>query len=97
MRELGDIHEPGPGWMPYKNLGIAADVPGYIPAHHEALSYDFDVCDAEDLMTTAVLSTRRPERTVTSFPASKVSRAPKPPKLWRQRLRPEGVAAQAFP
>jgi Molybdopterin-binding domain of aldehyde dehydrogenase len=31
MRELGDIHEPGPGWMPYKNLGIAADVPGYIP------------------------------------------------------------------
>lgn len=32
-----------PGWMPYKNLGIAEDVPGYIQAHHEALSYDFDV------------------------------------------------------
>jgi glyoxylase-like metal-dependent hydrolase (beta-lactamase superfamily II) len=31
-----------PGWMPYKNLGIAEDVPGYIEAHHDALSYDFD-------------------------------------------------------
>ena len=31
-----------PGWMPYKNLGIAEDVPGYIQAHHDALSYDFD-------------------------------------------------------
>ena len=32
-----------PGWMAYKNLGIAEDVPGYIEAHREALSYDFDV------------------------------------------------------
>lgn len=31
-----------PGWMPYKNLGIAEDVPGYIQAHHDALEYDFD-------------------------------------------------------
>lgn len=31
-----------PGWMAYKNLGIAEDVPGYIQAHHDALSYDFD-------------------------------------------------------
>jgi len=31
-----------PGWMPYKNLGIAEDVPGYIKAHHDALNYDFD-------------------------------------------------------
>lgn len=31
-----------PGWIPYKNLGIAEDVPGYIQAHHDALSYDFD-------------------------------------------------------
>jgi glyoxylase-like metal-dependent hydrolase (beta-lactamase superfamily II) len=31
-----------PGWMPYKNLGIVEDVPGYIQAHHDALSYDFD-------------------------------------------------------
>src|ERR1700730_4296435 len=31
-----------PGWMPYKNLGIVEDVPGYIQAHYEALSYDFD-------------------------------------------------------
>ena len=31
-----------PGWMPYKNLGIAENVPGYIQAHHDALGYDFD-------------------------------------------------------
>jgi glyoxylase-like metal-dependent hydrolase (beta-lactamase superfamily II) len=31
-----------PGWMPYKNLGIAEDVPGYIQAHQAALAYDFD-------------------------------------------------------
>jgi len=31
-----------PGWMPYKNLGIAEDVPGYTQAHHDALNYDFD-------------------------------------------------------
>lgn len=31
-----------PGWVPYKNLGVAQDVPGYIRAHDEALSYDFD-------------------------------------------------------
>jgi hypothetical protein len=31
-----------PGWMPYKNLGIAEDAPGYIQAHHDALTYDFD-------------------------------------------------------
>ena len=32
-----------PAWMPYKNLGIAEDVPGYIQAHHDALRYDFDI------------------------------------------------------
>jgi glyoxylase-like metal-dependent hydrolase (beta-lactamase superfamily II) len=31
-----------PGWMPYKNLGIAEDVPGYVKAHQDALQYDFD-------------------------------------------------------
>lgn len=31
-----------PGWMPYKNLGIAEDVPGYMQAHQDVLSYDFD-------------------------------------------------------
>lgn len=31
-----------PGWVPYKNLGVAQDVPGYIKAHDQALSYDFD-------------------------------------------------------
>src|SRR5499433_108296 len=32
-----------PGFMPYKNLGIAEDVQGYIQAHADALAYDFDV------------------------------------------------------
>lgn len=31
-----------PGYVPYPNLGVAADVPGYIQAHRDALSYDFD-------------------------------------------------------
>jgi len=32
-----------PGFMPYKNLGIAEDVQGYMRAHAQALAYDFDV------------------------------------------------------
>lgn len=32
-----------PGFMPYKNLGIAEDVQGYIRAHTDALVYDFDI------------------------------------------------------
>lgn len=32
-----------PGFMPYKNLGIAEDVQGYVEAHRQALAYDFDV------------------------------------------------------
>jgi len=32
-----------PGYMPYPNLGIAVDVPGYLKAHRDALSYGFDV------------------------------------------------------
>jgi len=32
-----------PGFMPYKNLGIAEDVQGYLEAHRQALAYDFDV------------------------------------------------------
>jgi glyoxylase-like metal-dependent hydrolase (beta-lactamase superfamily II) len=31
-----------PGYMPYKNLGIVEDVPGYIAVHKTALAYDFD-------------------------------------------------------
>ena len=31
-----------PGYMPYPNLGIAVDVPGYLKAHGDALAYDFD-------------------------------------------------------
>jgi len=32
-----------PGFMPYKNLGIVEDVQGYMKAHTDALSYDFDI------------------------------------------------------
>ena len=31
-----------PGYMPYKNLGIVQDVPGYVQAQEDALKYDFD-------------------------------------------------------
>jgi glyoxylase-like metal-dependent hydrolase (beta-lactamase superfamily II) len=30
-----------PGYMPYKNLGIAEDIPGYIAVQTKALTYDF--------------------------------------------------------
>lgn len=32
-----------PGWVPFKNLGVVADVQGYIEAHEQALAYDFEV------------------------------------------------------
>src|SRR5260221_8675622 len=31
-----------PGWMPYKNLGVAVDMPGFVAAHRHALAFDFD-------------------------------------------------------
>jgi glyoxylase-like metal-dependent hydrolase (beta-lactamase superfamily II) len=31
-----------PGWMPYKNLGVAIDVPGFVEAHRQALKFDFE-------------------------------------------------------
>ena len=31
-----------PGWMPYKNLGVAVDIPGFVEAHRHILSYDFE-------------------------------------------------------
>jgi glyoxylase-like metal-dependent hydrolase (beta-lactamase superfamily II) len=31
-----------PGWMPYKNLGVAVDIPGFVDAHRQALAFDFD-------------------------------------------------------
>jgi glyoxylase-like metal-dependent hydrolase (beta-lactamase superfamily II) len=30
-----------PGYMPYKNMGIAEDIPGYIDVHKKALGYKF--------------------------------------------------------
>jgi glyoxylase-like metal-dependent hydrolase (beta-lactamase superfamily II) len=32
-----------PGWVPFKDLALAEDVPGFIQAHDEVLSYDFDI------------------------------------------------------
>jgi glyoxylase-like metal-dependent hydrolase (beta-lactamase superfamily II) len=71
-----------PGWMPYKNLGIAEDVPGYIQAHHDALAYDFDTLVAgyvdglgsrEDVETSLAFATELENTVVaagkkTSFP-----------------------------
>jgi glyoxylase-like metal-dependent hydrolase (beta-lactamase superfamily II) len=31
-----------PGWMPYKNLGVAVDIPGFVDAHRQILAYDFE-------------------------------------------------------
>jgi glyoxylase-like metal-dependent hydrolase (beta-lactamase superfamily II) len=31
-----------PGWMPYKNLGVAVDIPGFVDAHRHTLAYDFE-------------------------------------------------------
>lgn len=31
-----------PGWVPFSNLALSANVPGYIRAHEQALAYDFD-------------------------------------------------------
>ena len=31
-----------PGWTPFKDLGLAQDIPGYLTAHEQALDYDFD-------------------------------------------------------
>jgi glyoxylase-like metal-dependent hydrolase (beta-lactamase superfamily II) len=31
-----------PGWVPFSNLSLSADVPGFIKAQEQVLSYDFD-------------------------------------------------------
>lgn len=31
-----------PGWVPFSNLALSANVPGFIKAHEQALNYDFD-------------------------------------------------------
>jgi glyoxylase-like metal-dependent hydrolase (beta-lactamase superfamily II) len=31
-----------PGWVPFKNLGVSSDIPGYIRAHDQALEYEFE-------------------------------------------------------
>ena len=41
---LVDVVYPGyPGYMPYKNLGIAEDIPGYVEVQRRALQYDFSI------------------------------------------------------
>jgi glyoxylase-like metal-dependent hydrolase (beta-lactamase superfamily II) len=32
-----------PGWVPFSNLALSANVPGFLKAQEQALSYDFDV------------------------------------------------------
>jgi len=32
-----------PGWVPFKNLAMAQDVPAYLAAHDKILEYDFDI------------------------------------------------------
>jgi len=41
-----------PGWMPYKNLGVAADIPGFVEAHKQVLAYDFDTLVAGHVSRT---------------------------------------------
>jgi glyoxylase-like metal-dependent hydrolase (beta-lactamase superfamily II) len=31
-----------PGWVPFSNLALSANIPGFIKAHEQALDYDFD-------------------------------------------------------
>lgn len=38
-----------PGWIPFRDLGIAEDVPGFIKAHEQALSYPFETLVAGHL------------------------------------------------
>lgn len=38
-----------PGWVPFKNLAVSQNIPGYVEAHHEALQYDFDTLVAGHL------------------------------------------------
>jgi len=38
-----------PGWVPFSELAIAEDVPGFIKAHEQALSYPFDTLVAGHL------------------------------------------------
>jgi glyoxylase-like metal-dependent hydrolase (beta-lactamase superfamily II) len=38
-----------PGWVPFTRLGVAADVPGFLAAHEQALGYDFDTLVAGHL------------------------------------------------
>ena len=38
-----------PGWVPFKDLAIAEDVPDFIKSHEQALSYPFDTLVAGHL------------------------------------------------
>ena len=31
-----------PGWVPFRSLAVAENVPGFIQAHEDVLSFDFD-------------------------------------------------------
>lgn len=72
-----------PGYMPYKNLGIVEDVPGYIAVHRTVLGFGFDTfvgghvgklgtradVEASLQFTTQLYSTASRELTDLPFPA----------------------------
>jgi len=79
-----------PGYAPYPELGIVADVQGYLDAHDQALAYDFDVLVAghvdrlgtrEDVLVSQrfareLLATARRGVAAQSFPAFLKARPP---------------------
>ncbi|MCY4752922.1 MBL fold metallo-hydrolase [Pelomonas aquatica] len=79
-----------PGYAPYPELGIAADVQGYLNAHDQALAYDFDTLVAghvdrlgtrEDVLasqrfTRELLATARRGAAAQPFPAFLKAHAP---------------------
>jgi len=81
-----------PGYMPYPNLGVAADVAGYMQAHRDALTFDFEDfigghvdrlgtrADVENSMifTDDLLSTTRRLLAEKPFPVYLKERKPEP-------------------
>jgi glyoxylase-like metal-dependent hydrolase (beta-lactamase superfamily II) len=59
-----------PGWMPYKNLGVAVDIPGLVEAHRQALSFDFDTLVAGHVSRLGTRRRRAPARVLARPDAS---------------------------
>jgi glyoxylase-like metal-dependent hydrolase (beta-lactamase superfamily II)/DNA-binding beta-propeller fold protein YncE len=61
-----------PGWVPFKDLALAVDVPGFIEAHDQVLSYDFDTFVGGHLTRTG---TREDVETQKAFVSDVVANA----------------------